>query len=88
MSVSHANVHMVDFGIPIKVGGVWIKPGDLVHGDQHGVVTIPPEIAPGIPDAIAKVEANEKRIISVCQSPDFTAEELKALYKEIRPGTY
>jgi 4-hydroxy-4-methyl-2-oxoglutarate aldolase len=88
VSVSHANVHMVDFGIPIKVGGVWIKPGDLVHGDQHGVVTIPPEIAAGIPDAIAKVEANEKRIIAVCQSPDFTAEKLKTLYKEIRPGTY
>ena len=30
VSVSHANVHMVDFGIPIKVGGVLIKPGDLL----------------------------------------------------------
>jgi len=88
VSVSHANVHMVDFGIPVKVGGVWIKPGDLVHGDQHGVVTIPPEIATGIPAAIAKVEATEKRIISVCQSPEFTAEKLKAVYQEIRPGTY
>ncbi len=88
VSVSHANVHMVDFGIPVKVGGVWIKPGDLVHGDQHGVVTVPPDIATGIPAAIAKVEADEKRIISVCQSPDFNVERLKALYKEIRPGTY
>jgi len=88
VSVSHANVHMVDFGIPIKVGGVLIKPGDLIHGDQHGVVTIPHDIATGIPDAIAKVEAMEKRIISVCQAPDFTADKLKAVYKEIRPGTY
>jgi 4-hydroxy-4-methyl-2-oxoglutarate aldolase len=88
VSVSHANVHMVDFGIPVKVGGVWIKPGDLVHADQHGVVTIPIEVAPEIPAAIAKVEADERRIISVCQSPDFSAEKLRALYKEIRPGTY
>lgn len=88
VSVSHANVHMVDFGIPVKVGGVLVKPGDLIHGDQHGVVTIPHDIATGIPDAIAKVEAMEKRIISVCQSPDFTADKLKAVYKEIRPGTY
>ena len=58
--MSHANVHMVDFGIPVKVGGVWIKPGDLVHADQHGVVTIPHEIAPQIPEAIAKVEADER----------------------------
>lgn len=88
VSVSHANVHMVDFGIPVKVGGLWIKPGDLVHGDQHGVCTIPHEIAPKIPEAIAKVEADEREIIKVCQSPGFTADKLKELFKRIRPGTY
>jgi 4-hydroxy-4-methyl-2-oxoglutarate aldolase len=88
VSVSHANVHMVDFGIPVKVGGLWIKPGDLVHGDQHGVCTIPHEIAPRIPEAIAKVEADEREIITVCQSPGFTADKLKELFKRIRPGTY
>jgi regulator of RNase E activity RraA len=88
VSVSHANVHMVDFGIPVKVGGVWIKPGDLVHGDQHGVCTVPPDVADRIPEAIAKVEANEKRIISLCQSGDFAVDKLKALYQQIRPGTY
>jgi 4-hydroxy-4-methyl-2-oxoglutarate aldolase len=88
VSVSHANVHMVDFGIPIKVGGVWVRPGDLLHGDQHGVCTVPHDIAAKIPEAIARVEADERRIISVCQSPGFTADKLKELYKQIRPGTY
>jgi 4-hydroxy-4-methyl-2-oxoglutarate aldolase len=88
VSVSHANVHMVDFGIPVKVGGVWIKPGDLVHGDQHGVCTIPADIAAKIPEAIAKVEADERKIIAVCQSSGFSVDKLKELYKQIRPGTY
>ena len=88
VSVSHANVHMVDFGIPIKVGGVWIKPGDLLHADQHGVVVLPEELAPKIPEAIAKVEAREREIISACQAPDFTAEKLKAVYQRLSPGTY
>jgi regulator of RNase E activity RraA len=88
ISVSHANVHMVDFGIPIKVGGVWVKPGDLLHADQHGVVVLPEELAPKIPEAIAKVEAREKEIISACQAPDFTAEKLKAVYQRLSPGTY
>jgi regulator of RNase E activity RraA len=88
ISVSHANVHMVDFGIPVKIGGAWVKPGDLVHGDQHGVVTVPAEAAAQIPAAVSKLEADERRIISVCQSKDFSAEKLKALYKDIRPGTY
>mgnify|MGYP003583986757 FL=1 len=88
VSVSHANIHMVDFGLPVKVGGVWIKPGDLVHGDQHGVVTVPHEIAAQIPEAIAKVEADERTIISLCQTAGFTADKLKVLYGQIRPGTY
>lgn len=88
VSVSHANVYVVDFGIPVKVGGVWIQPGDLVHADQHGAVTIPVEIADRIPDAAMRIEAEERRIIDVCRSPEFSVDRLKALYKEIRPSTY
>jgi 4-hydroxy-4-methyl-2-oxoglutarate aldolase len=88
VSVSHAYVHMVDFGLPIKVGGLWVKPGDLVHADQHGVVTIPPEIAPKVAESVSRVEADERRIIGCCQARDFSVDKLKELYKEIRPGTY
>jgi regulator of RNase E activity RraA len=88
VSVSHAYVHMVDFGLPVKVGGLWVKPGDLIHADQHGVVTIPPAIAERVAEAVAKVEADERKIIGVCQARDFTPERLKELYKQIRPGTY
>ena len=88
VSVSHAYVHMVDFGLPVKVGGLWVKPGDLIHADQHGVVNIPKEIAGQVAEAVAKVEADERKIIGVCQARDFTADKLKELYKQIRPGTY
>ena len=88
VSVSHAYVHMVDFGLPVKVGGLWVAPGDLIHCDQHGAVTIPGEIADRIPEAVAKVEADERKIIGYCQSPAFSADGLKELYKQVRPGTY
>ena len=88
VSVSHAYIHMVDFGLPVKVCGLWVTPGELIHADQHGVVTIPPDLVPRVAEAVAKVEADERKIIYLCQSPDFSAERLKALYKDIRPGTY
>lgn len=88
VSVSHAYVHMVDFGLPVKVGGLWVRPGDLIHCDRHGAVTIPAEIADRIPEAVGKVEADERRIIGYCQSPQFSADGLKELYKQVRPGTY
>jgi len=88
VSVSHANVHLVDFGIPVKVGGVWINPGDLLHGDQHGVVVIPHEIAERIPEAAQRVGAEEQRIIQACRPEGFTVERLKAAYKSVRPDAY
>ncbi len=78
VSVSHAYVHLVDFGLPVKVGGLWIQPGDLLHGDQHGVVVIPHEVAPRVPEAAARIEARERAMIAVCQTPGVTLEELKA----------
>jgi len=88
VSVSHAYGHMVDFGLPVKLGGLWVKPGDLIHCDQHGAVTIPPDLVPKVADAVRRVEADERKIIEVCQSREFSADKLKELYKQIRPGTY
>lgn len=32
---------IVDFRCEIELGGVWIRPGDLVFGDMDGVVVVP-----------------------------------------------
>src|SRR3989442_8553319 len=88
VSVSHANVPLVDLGIPVKVGGVWINPGDLLHGDQHGVVVIPHDIAERIPEAAERVAADEQRIIQACRAEGVTLERLKAAYKSVRPDAY
>ena len=49
VSVSHAYAHIVEFGEPVEIGGLKISPGDLIHGDCHGVQTIPLEIAAEVP---------------------------------------
>ena len=66
-----------------------MKPGDLIHADQHGAVTIPTEIAARIPEAVAKVEADERKIISALPVADVHGRRRsRQLYKQIRPGTY
>jgi regulator of RNase E activity RraA len=77
--VSHGYVHMIDFGTPVTIGGLEIRSGDLIHADRHGVQIIPPEIARDIPDACEKIVAQERTIISLCQSPDFTVDALKRI---------
>ena len=42
---SHGYSQIPSINIPVKVGGLTISPGDLIHGDCNGVTTIPKEIA-------------------------------------------
>jgi regulator of RNase E activity RraA len=82
---SHAYVHIEEVGIPVKVGGLIIKPGDLIHADQHGITTVPIEIARDIPRAAREVAEREARIIGLCQSKDFSVEKLWALASGGKP---
>jgi regulator of RNase E activity RraA len=79
--VSHANVHLIEVGQPVEVGGLRVRPGDLLHADQHGVTSIPLEIADKVPEAVQRVEQGERRIIELCQAPGFTPEKLLELFR-------
>jgi 4-hydroxy-4-methyl-2-oxoglutarate aldolase len=72
--VSHAYVRLVDFGKPVRLAGVEIRPGDLLHADKHGVCIIPLEIAAKLPEACAEVERLEKPLLDMCRSDDFDLE--------------
>ena len=78
VSVSHAYVHIIEFGQPVEIGGLKIQSGDLLHGDPHGVQSIPLDIAAQIPRVAAEIIAREQEIITLCQSKDFSLEKLRA----------
>lgn len=85
VSVSHAYVHMIDFGTAVKVGNLIVKPGNLIMGDKHGVISIPLEIARDVPKAAQMIEDWERRIINFCKSEDFSVKGLKQRYLSPRP---
>ena len=78
VAVSHAYVHIIDFGGPLEVAGLKVQSGDLLHGDQHGVQTVPLDIAAKVPAVAARISAKEQAIIQLCQSPDFSLDNLRA----------
>jgi len=85
VTVSHAYVHLVEINIPVKVGGLVVKPGDLIMGDQHGVISIPLEIARDVSKAAQLVEDWERPIINFCKSKEFTIDGLQERYTSPRP---
>jgi 4-hydroxy-4-methyl-2-oxoglutarate aldolase len=77
VSVSHAYIHMVDFGEPVEICGLKIRSGDLLYGDCHGVLSIPMEIAADLPAMVEEIVREEKVTIDLCRSSDFSLEKLR-----------
>jgi len=84
VTVSHAYIHMVEIGKPVQVGGLKIQSGDLLHGDLHGVQSIPLDIAGQVPAVAAEIAAKEQAIIALCRSPEFSLEKLRAAVSQER----
>lgn len=57
-SASSLRHHPVDLQVPIGCGGVLVEPGDVVVGDQDGVVVFPLELA----DEVAKAGHAQERL--------------------------
>ncbi len=84
VSVSHAHVEVVDMGGSVDIGGLKIRPGELLHGDVHGVQSIPLDIAALIPDVAMHIASEEETLISLSRSPDFSLERLQAAVARIK----
>ena len=52
------------YQIPIKIGDVTIKPGDVVLGDIDGVLVVPRDIAYEVLIRAEEIKENEKKIFS------------------------
>jgi 4-hydroxy-4-methyl-2-oxoglutarate aldolase len=83
VAVSHAFVHLLDFGEPVQVGGLTVNPGDILHGDRHGLISVPEAIAADIPRAAADMLVHRRRVIEFCRSSEFSLERLRTLVKEL-----
>jgi regulator of RNase E activity RraA len=84
LSLSHAYAHVFDFGAPVEVAHMQVRPGDLLHGDRHGVQTIPLGLADKIPTIAYGMIDQEREIIQLCQSREFSLERLRAEVASLR----
>lgn len=82
LSVSHAYSHIVQVGGQVQIGGLEISPGDLIHGDCHGLVRIPRELATRIPATAAALRKKEDEIITYCHSSEFSVDGLRDVLTE------
>jgi 4-hydroxy-4-methyl-2-oxoglutarate aldolase len=82
VSVSHAYAHIFDFGGTVQLGGLQVRPGDLIHGDRHGVQTVPLEIADKVPAAAHGILHRRQHLIGLCRATDFSLDKLREAIRE------
>ena len=58
---SHGYPQYLTINTPIEVGGVTIRPGDLLHGDADGLTTVPNDRAPRIAAVCRRFLGSEKQ---------------------------
>ncbi|HAY78554.1 MAG TPA: dimethylmenaquinone methyltransferase [Planctomycetaceae bacterium] len=66
---SHAYCHMLHIGLPVRVGGLMVNQGDLLHGDANGVTNIPCDIADEVADVAGEFIAAEEIVMSYVKTP-------------------
>lgn len=79
VAVSHAYAHIFEIGAVVRVGGMEVRPGELLHGDRHGVLTVPITIARKLPGVAERLQQAERKVIDFCLSRDFSVTKLRDL---------
>ena len=76
VSPSHAYAHVVDFGEPVQMGGLRVSPGDILHGDRNGMISIPHEAVGRLPEIALQIQSEENELFELTDSPHFSVETL------------
>jgi 4-hydroxy-4-methyl-2-oxoglutarate aldolase len=80
---SHSYSHITSLHQPVRVGGMEVRPGDLLHADANGVCNIPVSIASQVAQAAAEFVAAESVVIDFARTGNRDAKA----YSEARRET-
>lgn len=79
LCVARAYMRLIDVGTEVTVAGLTVRPGDLLHADEHGVLQIPAEALPGIIEKAELIRADEQNVVGWSRSADFSVGKLLQL---------
>ena len=75
---AHAYCHILQIGVPVRVGGLNVQSGDLLHGDLNGVTQLPIDIADELADITPDFIKCEEHVLNYVKGPgEKSAKELR-----------
>ena len=83
LAISRAYIHIVEFGGPVQVGGLKIQPSDLIHGDRHGIIIVPGNLATQLPAVARSIAEKKQQVMELSKKPGVTFEELGQALRDL-----
>lgn len=79
---SHGYCQIADLDVPVRVGGVWMYPGDLIHADRNGIAVIPHHIAEAVGEGCVGLAEAEAAVLDYLKTGNCTASGFSGARKE------
>jgi regulator of RNase E activity RraA len=76
-AASHANYRIARVGGPVQIEGMVVQPGDILHGDENGLLLIPPGLEKTLPAMVDDVRTREAELMEYVRGDAFTLDGLR-----------
>jgi len=78
---SHGFVHVRSINQPVRIMGMDVRTGDLIHADRHGAVVVPPEVVDQLQAAILKMQETENLVLGPARAKGFDFAAFEAAWE-------
>lgn len=75
---SRGNHAFLRVQVPVVVCGLTVEPGDLLHGDENGLISVPVDGRERLPGIIDEIRRREKSVLDYLGRPEVDLEKLRA----------
>lgn len=79
---SHANFRISRCCVPVQIRGMVVQPGDVIHGDENGVLSVPQVEIAQLREAVETVRRKEKTVMDFVRGAEFTLSGFQKLVVE------
>jgi regulator of RNase E activity RraA len=79
---SHAWFRIIRVNVAVQVCGMAVRPGDLLHGDENGLLQVPAEALDRLPAMVDQVRTRERALMDYVRSDALDLSELRSRFFE------
>lgn len=79
---SHANFRISQVDVPVQICGMVVKPNDLIHADENGVITVPQAEREKLEQAVETIRTRERAVMDFVRGTEFHLDGLRKVVVE------